>query len=78
MTKIKFYGIMKKYMPEVAEDGFWHCDGEGKTIGDLLTESGATTEKVGMTILVNRVRKDQEYVLSDGDTVTVMPLVAGG
>lgn len=78
MINVKFYGIMKKYMPETGEDGFWHCEKDGVTIAALLDETGASAENVGMTILVNRVRKDKNYVLQSGDTVTVMPLVAGG
>lgn len=78
MIKIKFYGILRSYMPEVQDDGFWHLEKEGITIGQVLDESGVSQKDIGMTILVNRVRKDKSYVLKDGDTMTVMPLVAGG
>ena len=65
-------------MPGTGEDGFWHADKDGSTIGQVLDETGASGKNVGMTLLVNRVRKDSTYVLKDGDTLTVMPLVAGG
>lgn len=77
MVKIKFYGILKPYMPEVAEDGFWHAEKAGMTIGQIMEETEAAG-KAATVILVNRVRKDMDYVLQDGDTLTVMPLVAGG
>ncbi len=78
MVKVKFYGIMKPYMPETEEDGYWHADRDGMTVGQIMDETGASEKDVAVTILVNRIRKTQEYVLQDGDTLTVMPLVAGG
>ena len=47
------------------------------TIGEVLEETEAAG-RVAAVILVNKVRKDLDYVLQDGDTMTVMPLVAGG
>ena len=78
MIKVKFYGIMKACMPETEEDGFWHADRDGFTVGQLMDETGASEKDVAVTILVNRIRKTKEYVLQDGDILTVMPLVAGG
>lgn len=78
MIKVKFYGILKPYMPSVEEDGFWHLEQDGLTIQELLDMSGAGEKDFGMTILVNRRRKEKDYVLQDGDVITVMPLVAGG
>lgn len=69
---------MKPYMPSVEEDGYWHLEEDGLTVGEILDRTGASEKQVGMTILVNRVRKDKEYVTCDGDILTVMPLVAGG
>lgn len=78
MIRVKFYGILKPYMPEVSEDGYWHLEEEGLSVGGILEKAGAGDQKVGMTILVNRVRKDKDFVPADGDILTVMPLVAGG
>lgn len=69
---------MKPYMPQTEEDGYWHADIEGETVGQIMDETGASEKEVAVTILVNRVRKNRDYVLQDGDTLTVMPLVAGG
>ncbi len=77
MVKIKYYGILKPYLPQTEEDGFWHAEKAGMTIGEVLEETEAAG-KVAAVILVNKVRKDLDYVLQDGDTMTVMPLVAGG
>lgn len=77
MVKIKYYGILKPYLPQTEEDGFWHAEKAGMTIGEVLEETEAAG-RVAAVILVNKVRKDLDYVLQDGDTMTVMPLVAGG
>ena len=78
MIRVKFYGIMKPYMPSVEEDGYWHLEKEGLTVGEILDETGASENEVAVTILVNRVRKDKSFVPQDGDILTGMPLVAGG
>ena len=78
MIKVKFYGIMKPYMPSVEEDGYWHLEKDGLTVGEILDMTGASEKDVAVTILVNRVRKNKEFVPQDGDILTVMPLVAGG
>ncbi len=77
MVKIKFYGILKPYLPQTEADGFWHAEKAGATIAQVLEETGAEGNAV-MVLLVNRVRKEPDYVLQDGDTLTVMPLMAGG
>ena len=77
MIKVKFYGVLKAYMPETDDEGFFTAE-EGLTVAEILDNTGASEKKVGMTILVNRVRKQKDYVLKDGDVLTVMPLVAGG
>ncbi len=78
MLKIKYYGFLKKFMPEVDEEGFWNTQKSGITIEQLFAETGVDYKKFRMTILVNSSRQDVSYVLQDGDVLTVMPLVAGG
>ena len=78
MLKIKYYGFLKKFMPEVSEDGFWYADKANKTVEELFIETGVDYKTIRMTILVNSFRKDISYVLQENDTITVMPLVAGG
>ena len=48
------------------------------TIGQVLEETEVVGKVENMVILVNKVRKPTDYVLQAGDTMTVMPLVAGG
>ena len=78
MVKIKYFGILKPCMPQTEEDGYWHADKAGTAIGQILDETEVTGRAENMVILVNKVRKPTDYVLQDGDTMTVMPLLAGG
>lgn len=78
MLKIKYYGFLKKFIPEMDEEGFWHVDRANKTIEELFIETGVDYKNIRMTILVNSSRKDISYVMQENDVITVMPLVAGG
>ena len=78
MVKIKYFGILKPCMPQTEEDGYWHADKAGTAIGQILDETEVISKAENMVILVNKVRKPTDYVLQDGDTMTVMPLLAGG
>lgn len=78
MLKIKYYGFLKKFMPEIDDEGFWNANKAGVTIEELFAETSVDYKKYRMTILVNSSRKDVDYVLQEGDVLTVMPLVAGG
>lgn len=78
MVKIKYFGILKPCMPQTEEDGYWHADKAGTAIGQILEETEVIGKAENMVILVNKVRKPTDYVLQDGDTMTVMPLLAGG
>ena len=78
MVKIKYFGILKPCMPQTEEDGYWHADKAGTAIGQILDETEVTGKAENMVILVNKVRKPTDYVLQDGDTMPVMPRLAGG
>ena len=78
MIKIKYYGFLKKLMPEIDEEGFWNADKAGMSIEELFNETSVDYKGIRMTILVNSSRRDVTYVLQDNDVITVMPLVAGG
>jgi sulfur carrier protein ThiS len=48
---------------------------ESKTVAQLLTELGLSTEHV---VLVNGERQALDAVLQEHDSVIVLPLIAGG
>ena len=78
MIRIKMFGIIKKYMPTVDGEGYWCVEESGETLGEILALAQIPPDIDRATILVNRVRRDRDYVLCDGDIITVMPLGAGG
>ena len=78
MIKVKLYGILKKYMPETDEDGFWCVEQDGLTVSQILDLANVPQEERRATYLVNKMRKDEQFVLHSGDSVQVMPLIAGG
>ena len=78
MIKIKMFGIIKKYMPTTDENGYWCVDEDGVSIGEVIARAHIPPDIDRSTILVNKVRRDRDYILHDGDVMTVMPLVAGG
>ncbi|MEG1801352.1 MAG: MoaD/ThiS family protein [Oscillospiraceae bacterium] len=78
MIKVKLLGTFAKYMPSVDEEGVW-CVAENEiTIQQLLEQTELAQETVKYSTLVNNARKQKDYLLKDGDVLTVMPLFAGG
>lgn len=78
MVKVKFFGVLTNMMPEKNEEGFWITDGKGKTIRELLDSSPLRETSVRYTVYVNNERRDTSFILEDSDTLTVLPLLAGG
>lgn len=78
MIKVKYFGFLKKFMPETDSEGWWLVENDGVSIEELFDIAKVPTEYRRATLLVNKSRKTPEYRLHDGDVLTVMPLVAGG
>lgn len=78
MVKVKFFGILASYMPETDEEGFWVADHAGSTIRQVAELAGLDKAGIKYSTLVNNARKTGDYVLAEGDVLTVMPMLAGG
>lgn len=78
MVKIKFFGVLAKKMPEKNNEGYWVIDGKGKSISEILDLSLIKEANVNYTLFVNNERKDNTYILEDGDSLNILPLLAGG
>jgi len=77
--QIKLTGQFAKLAPEGSEKGVFTVEnGEGVTLSALMKKLGVDESGVKYTVLVNNARKPGDYVLNDSDSVTVMPLLAGG
>lgn len=62
-------------------NGRWKCKrlthGDGSKILDILSSLEINKNEIGM-ILVNGSYQSFEYVLSEGDIISIFPPVAGG
>lgn len=76
MIYAKFYGPFAELMPSKDENGFWVSENAGKKPGEVLGEFDF--KGVNYITLINNVRPDDDYILKDGDKISVMPLLAGG
>jgi len=79
MIKVKLTGQFIKLAPADSEKGVFAFKNEaGMTLSALVKQLGVETSGVKYTALVNNERKPGDYPLKDSDSVTVMPLLAGG
>ena len=68
-----------KLAPEGSDKGVYTAAGAaGMTLSAFLKEAGVEGTGIKYTALVNNSRKSSDYVLCDCDSLTVMPLLAGG
>ena len=68
-----------KLAPDGSEKGSFDTEYEsGLTISQLVTRLGVREKGLKYTLLVNNLRKPEDYALSDGDAVLIIPLLAGG
>jgi molybdopterin converting factor small subunit len=79
MITVKLTGQFIKLAPEGSERGQFSTEFEpGMTLSTLFARLGVDAGNVKFTTLVNNVRKPADYVLEDSDSITIMPLLAGG
>ena len=76
MVYVKFLGPLSTLMPETNEDGFWATDAANKTISSVLSQFDF--KNIIYITLINNMREDIDYVLQDGDKLSVMPTLGGG
>ncbi len=78
MVKVVFLGPFGNLMPEEDENGFWNVEADGQTIEQLILSTKVKDSKMGYSLLVNDIKQSKEYVLKDGDTLSVLPLFYAG
>jgi sulfur carrier protein ThiS len=79
MIHIKLTGEFIKLAPSDSEKGMFDVEFEtGMTLSALVDRLGIKDTGIKYTVLVNKARKSADYVFSDSDSITVMPLLAGG
>jgi len=76
MITVKLLAVLKEFAPN---DGRIELPYEqGMTVADALNATDIESAKVKYSVMVNNKRNKPEDTLEDGDTVIVMPLLAGG
>ncbi|MCL2127382.1 MAG: MoaD/ThiS family protein [Treponema sp.] len=79
MINIKLTGQFAELAPEGSEKGSFAIAFEtGLTLSVLMERLGVEGGTVKYVALVNNSRKPANFLLADSDSVTVMPLLAGG
>ena len=76
MVTVKLLAVLKEYAPD---DGIIELEfSPGMTVADAIAKTDVESTDIKYSLLVNNARKKPEDALEDGDTVMVMPLLAGG
>ena len=79
MIHVKLTGAFVKLAPAGNDNGAFDLECKpGLTIPVFLEQLGILGLGLKYTVLINNARKPQDYVLCDGDSVLIMPLLAGG
>jgi molybdopterin converting factor small subunit len=78
MIKVKMFGVFDPYMPSKNGAGEWEIDQTGCAIRDILGQTPVLTSPIKYTVMVNGERRTPDDIVSDGDTLIVMPLLSGG
>ena len=76
MVTVKLLAVLKQYAPNGGTIELEYS--QGMTVADALSATDISKATQRYSILVNGKRKEARDLLSDGDSVTVMPLLAGG
>ena len=76
MITVKLLAVLAQYAPDGGRLELEYVP--GMTVADALAATDIAEAKVKYSVLVSNARKIPDDILEDGDTVTVMPLLAGG
>ena len=74
---VKLYATLRRYYPQVPRDGLPLEVPPGTTIADVLPRLGLP-DAVPLVAMVNEKVEHLDYVLSEGDVLSLFPPVAGG
>jgi len=76
---VKLTGQFMKLAPADSDKGAFAASyPAGITLCELTRQLGVEGAGVKYTALVNNTRKGADYTLCESDSVTIMPLLAGG
>ena len=78
MISVKLTGQFRALAPEDCENGAFELEAGRRTLGDLLSSLGVEDAGIKYAVWVNNARKPKDYTPQEGDSIIVMPLLAGG
>ncbi len=78
MIKFIFLGPFGSHMPSEDADGYWNTDAAGKTVAEIMQTTKVAESKMNYSVLVNEVQQSRDYVLQEGDVVSILPLFYAG
>ncbi len=77
-VKVKLFATLRHHLPPDAENSA--CDvelSEGTRVNSVM-ENFKLPPEIPKIILINGIQKDAETELTDGDTLSIFPPIAGG
>ncbi len=78
MIKVKFLGPLGRYQLEEDDSGVWLVEADGQKVADFLATTPLKDVKMGYSIMVNQKKQEGDYILQDGDALSVLPLFYAG
>ena len=78
MIKVKFLGPLSRYQPQENENGVWEVDVANISIADFVATTPLNGVKMGYSATVNQKKEPVEYILKDGDSVSLVPMFYAG
>ncbi len=77
-VEVRLYATLRKYAPASRPGEPLSLElPAGTSLADLLARLGIPPEEL-KTAFVNSLRREEDYILRDGDRVALFPPVAGG
>ena len=75
---VKLYATLRRYKPEIPSGAGLSLDVPSGTTVSQIVEQLAIPDGVALVAMVNDKVQKLDYVLADGDTLSLFPPVAGG
>ena len=74
--KVKLVGLLREYAPQGDSVDFEGAS--GRTVAEVMAHLGIPLTLVSIMLVNGRHVKDQNYVLEEGDELTLLPPIGGG
>lgn len=77
---VKLFAGLQKYLPENSSDNSCRIEiNQGDRVKDVLNKLNIPSNRLaGLMILANGAHANLDYVLSEGDVLSIFPAIAGG